>query len=109
MPPNTSSLGGTLSGAGSILGGLGQLFGAGVNLWSSIKAVKLGKDQLKLAKEQYEKENARYEARENERKESNASFANSAGSWYDDMYGDSSLTGGTLTGTKSTELPTTRA
>ena len=123
MPPNTSGLGGTLSGAGSILGGIGQLFSAGTNLWSSIKGIKLAKKQLNLAKDQNEKENARYEAREKERKESNAAFASSAGNWYDEMYGSdsdtssstgtsggsSSLTGGNLTGTKSTELPTQRA
>ncbi|WP_104683229.1 hypothetical protein [Helicobacter felis] len=70
-----------LRGVGLGLEGLNVLSGiAGLaaNIWSTSEQIKLAKEHQKLAKQQFEEENRRYNTRESERLENNKQIANSA-------------------------------
>ncbi|WP_121757069.1 hypothetical protein [Helicobacter felis] len=70
-----------LRGIGLGLEGLNVLSGiAGLaaNIWSTSEQIKMAKEHQKLAKQQFEEENRRYNTRESERLENNKQIANSA-------------------------------
>ncbi|WP_163534074.1 hypothetical protein [Helicobacter suis] len=86
-----SSLGGNLGnslGLSSMVGigaqGLGAALGIanlGFNIHATNQQMKLAKESLKLARQQFMEENKRYEARENERLNANQEIANTASSY----------------------------
>ena len=62
---------------GGITAGL-QALELGLGIWNQIESSRIANKQLALSQEQLKKENERWEARENERKENNKAIAQSA-------------------------------
>lgn len=97
VPTSTSTGGGggNFGGFGSLGGAIGAgvqgagfalgLANFGVGLWSTMEQMKLGKQAMKLARDQFLEENRRYQARENERLSANADIAKSAASYDNPM------------------------
>lgn len=80
QPPKLPKAGG-LSAGQATLGGIGaglEALNLGLGIWNQISAQKLADEQLKLAKTQLDKENTRWENREDERKKNNEAIAASA-------------------------------
>ncbi len=75
------------------IGSLASAVGAGASLYGAIKGNQVAREQVKtaqeanrLAREQWETENKRYNERESERKAANASFQNSAARIYNEYF-----------------------
>lgn len=62
---------------GGITAGL-QALELGLGIWNQIESSRIANKQLALSQAQLKKENERWEARENERKENNKAIAQSA-------------------------------
>ncbi|WP_163556271.1 hypothetical protein [Helicobacter suis] len=79
-----SGIGGLASAVGMGAQGLGAALGIanlGFGIHSTMQQMKLAKESLKLARQQFMEENKRYEARENERVNANNQIANTANSY----------------------------
>ena len=80
QPPKIPKANG-LSPGQATLGGIGAGLDAlqlGLGIWNQISAQKLADEQLELAKAQLDKENTRWQDREDERKKNNEAIAASA-------------------------------
>lgn len=108
---NANSFGNTLQGVGSIIGGIANLTNAGMSIWSGIKNYRLAKDQLDLAKKQWETENTRYNERESERKAADAAANASAARSYAEVQEQKAQNSAQAQATPQTqsELPTQRS
>jgi hypothetical protein len=80
-------------GDSGLVGSLASAAGAGASLYGAIKGNQVAREQVRaaeeanrLAREQWETENKRYDERESERKAANASFQNSAARIYNEYF-----------------------